>query len=111
MLGMIRQAPDFIREQIRKTRTLTDHPFGVNLVPPVAPPAGFESQLDVCLEERVSVVSLFWCDPAPFVERCRAAGVRVMLQAGSVEEARRAAAAAADDAGVRGTVWSVPPWA
>ena len=96
MLGMIRQAPDFIREQIRKTRALTDHPFGVNLVPPVAPPAGFESQLDVCLEERVSVVSLFWCDPAPFVERCRAAGVRVMLQAGSVEEARRAAAVGVD---------------
>jgi hypothetical protein len=43
---MIRQAPDFIREQIRKTRALTDHPFGVNLVPPVAPPAGFESQLE-----------------------------------------------------------------
>ena len=96
MLGMIRQAPDFVREQIRKTRALTDHPFGVNLVPPVAPPAGFESQLDVCLEERVSVVSLFWCDPAPFVERCRAAGVRVMLQAGSVEEARRADAVGVD---------------
>jgi nitronate monooxygenase len=96
MLGMIRQAPDFIREQIRKTRALTDRPFGVNLVPPVAPPAGFENQLDVCLEEKVSVVSLFWCDAAPFVERCRAAGVLVMLQAGSVEEARRAAAVGVD---------------
>jgi len=42
------------------------------------------------------VVSLFWCDPAPFVERCRAAGVVVMLQVGSVEEARRAAAAGVD---------------
>jgi NAD(P)H-dependent flavin oxidoreductase YrpB (nitropropane dioxygenase family) len=41
MLGMIRQAPDFIREQIRKTRTLTDRPFGVNLVPPVAPDSRF----------------------------------------------------------------------
>jgi nitronate monooxygenase len=96
MLGMIRQTPDFIREQIHKTRALTDRPFGVNLVPPVAPPAGFENQLAVCLEERISVVSLFWCDPTPFVERCRAAGVRVMLQAGSVEEARRAAAAGVD---------------
>jgi nitronate monooxygenase len=92
MLGMIRQTPDFIREQIRLTRVMTDRPFGVNLVPPVAPPQRFEAQLEVCLEERVSVVSLFWCDPAPFVERCRAAGMVVMLQVGSVEEARHAAA-------------------
>lgn len=96
MLGMIRMAPEFIREQIRKTRALTDRPFGVNLVPPVAPASGFETQLEVCLEERVPVISLFWCDPAPFVERCHAAGVIVMLQVGSVQEAQRAAAAGVD---------------
>jgi nitronate monooxygenase len=102
MLGMIRQTPESIREQIRKTRTLTTRPFGVNLVPPVAPPSGFEAQLEVCLEERVSVISLFWCDPAPFVPRCRAAGVRVMLQVGNVQEARRAAAAGVDVIVVQG---------
>lgn len=96
MLGMIRQAPDLIRQQIRMTRALTARPFGVNLVPPVAPPEGFEAQLQVCLDERVRVVSLFWCDAAPLVERCRAAGMVVMLQVGSVEEARRAAAAGVD---------------
>ena len=97
MLGMIRMSPDFIREQIRKTRALTSRPFGVNLVPPVAPaPGGFEAQLGICLEERVPVVSLFWCDAAPFVERCHAAGIVVMLQAGSAEEARSAAGAGVD---------------
>lgn len=96
MLGMIRMAPGFIREQIHKTRVLTDRPFGVNLVPPVAPASGFETQLEVCLEERVPVISLFWCDPAPFVERCHAAGVVVMLQVGNVEEARHAAASGVD---------------
>lgn len=96
MLGMIRMAPEFIREQIRKTRALTDRPFGVNLVPPVAHASGFEAQLEVCLEEKVPVVSLFWCDPEPFMEGCRAAGVVVMLQIGSVEEARRAAANGVD---------------
>lgn len=96
MLGMIRMAPDFIRAQIHKTRELTDRPFGVNLVPPVAPAAGFEAQLEVCLAEKVSVISLFWCDPAPFVQRCRDAGVILMLQVGSVEESRRAAAAGVD---------------
>lgn len=96
MLGMIRMSPGFIREQIRKTRALTNRPFGVNLVPPVAPASGVESQLKICLEERVPVVSLFWCDAAPFVERCHAAGIVVMLQVGSAEEARSAAAAGVD---------------
>jgi NAD(P)H-dependent flavin oxidoreductase YrpB (nitropropane dioxygenase family) len=96
MLGMVRMPPDFIREQIRQTRALTQRPFGVNLVPPVVTASSFEAQLEVCLEERVPVVSLFWCDPAPFVERCHAAGILVMLQVGSLEEARHAAAAGVD---------------
>ena len=117
MLGMVRMAPDFIRDQIQKTRTLTRHPFGVNLIQPVVAASGFESQLEVCIEERVPVVSLFWSDPAPFVRRCHAAGIVVMLQVGSAEEASRAAAAGVDiivaqgvEAGghVRGQVGLVP---
>lgn len=97
MLGMIRMKPDFVREQIRKTRAMTQMPFGVNLVPPVAHVAdGFESQFEVCLEERIPVLSLFWCEAAPYVRRCRAAAIRLILQVGSVEEARAAAAAGVD---------------
>ncbi|GMW06124.1 MAG: nitronate monooxygenase [Gammaproteobacteria bacterium] len=97
MLGMIRMRPDFIRDQIRRTRALTERPFGVNLVPPCAPePGGVGAQLQVCIEERVPVLSLFWCDAAPLMETCRAAGMRVIHQVGSVEEARVAAAAGVD---------------
>jgi NAD(P)H-dependent flavin oxidoreductase YrpB (nitropropane dioxygenase family) len=96
IMSMVRMSPDFIREQIRKTRVLTSRPFGINLIPAIAPMSGIESQLEVCLEERVPVLSLFWCDATPFVERCHAAGIMVMLQIGSVEEARSAAAAGVD---------------
>jgi nitronate monooxygenase len=96
MLGMIRRSPDFIRDQIRKTRALTRQPFGVNLVPVVPAPEGIEAQFDVCVQERVPVVSLFWCDPAPFVERCHSAGILVMLQVGSADEAKRAVEAGVD---------------
>jgi hypothetical protein len=88
--------PEFIREQIRKTRALTSRPFGVNFVPPCAPPPGAEGQLAVCLEERVALLSLFWCDVAPFVERSHAAGIVVMLAVGSAQEALRAAASGVD---------------
>lgn len=97
ILGMIRMPPDYIRDQIRKTRALTKRPFGVNLVPPCAPePGGVEAQLQVCFDERVPVLSLFWCDAAPFIERCHAAGVMVILQVGSADEARLAADAGVD---------------
>jgi nitronate monooxygenase len=60
MLGMIRMSPDFIRQQIHKTRALTNRPFGVNFVPPVAPaPGGAEAQIEVCLEEGIPVLALF----------------------------------------------------
>jgi nitronate monooxygenase len=113
MLGMIGMPPALIRDQIRRTRALTERPFGVNLVPAVMPGGRIDAELDACLEERVAVVSLFWCDPTPFVGRCHAAGARLMLQVGAVEEARGAAAAGVDaiivqgiEAGghVRGTV-------
>jgi nitronate monooxygenase len=96
MLGMVRMTPDFVRDQIQQTRALTKHPFGVNLIEPVAPASGFEGQLEVCIEERVPVVSFFWSDPAPFVQRCHDAGIAVMLQVGSVEEARHGATSGVD---------------
>src|SRR5215468_7900372 len=84
--------PPLFREEIHRVRTLTDKPFGVNLLLhfPV------EDHVAVCLEERVPILSLFWGDPTPYVERSHAAGVKVFHQVGSVPEAERAATAGVD---------------
>src|SRR6476661_516969 len=84
--------PPLFRQEIRRVRALTERPFGVNLLLhfPV------EEQVAVCLEERVPVLSFFWGDPAPYVERAHAAGVKVFHQVGTVPDARRAAAAGVD---------------
>jgi NAD(P)H-dependent flavin oxidoreductase YrpB (nitropropane dioxygenase family) len=73
-------------------RELTDRPFGVNLLLnfPV------DDLLAVCFEEQIPVLSLFWGDPSPYVERAHAAGIKVFCQVGGVEDARRAAAADVD---------------
>jgi nitronate monooxygenase len=81
--------PMHFREQIRRVRTATDKPFGVNFIF-VLP---HEEDLNICLEEHVPVVSFFWGDAARYVERAHAAGSKIFLQVGSVEAARRAAAA------------------
>jgi NAD(P)H-dependent flavin oxidoreductase YrpB (nitropropane dioxygenase family) len=81
-----------IRRQIRETKALTDRPFGINLV------LEWEQQdrLTVCLEEGVPIVSFFWGDPAPLIERVKASGALVMQTVASSQEARRAVENRAD---------------
>ena len=80
------------RDKLRELRRRTSKPFGVNLI------LHFPSEhlLEVCLAEGVPLISFFWGDPGALVERCHRAGAKVMLQIGSVEVARRAAAAGVD---------------
>lgn len=89
--------PPMMREQIRRLRSLTDRPFGVNvLLDGPHLPFPIEAVIDVCLEEQVPVLSTFWGDPTPHVAQAHSAGVKVMDQVGSVADARRAAEAGAD---------------
>ena len=46
IMSMVRMSPEFIVEQIRRTRALTPQPFGINLIPTVAPASGIESQFE-----------------------------------------------------------------
>ena len=84
--------PAQLREEIRRLRTLTSRPFGVNFVLHFP----HEDGVRVCLEERVAALSLFWGDPTPFVEPAHRAGVSVIVQVSSVGDAVHAARAGAD---------------
>jgi nitronate monooxygenase len=92
VLGMGGLPAPYIRQQIQQVRTLTDKPFGVNLLLPLLQ----EGQIDTCLDEHVPFVVLFWGDPAPYVADAHRRGTKVFLQVGSVEEAQAAAAAGVD---------------
>lgn len=95
-LGMVRESPRRIREEIEAVRDRTDRPFGVNLVPAATDPGLFEAELKACLEARVDAVALFWDLSVEAVRRLRGAGVLVVCQVGSVAEARAAEEAGAD---------------
>jgi NAD(P)H-dependent flavin oxidoreductase YrpB (nitropropane dioxygenase family) len=84
--------PPLLRQEIRRMRDLTDKPFGVNFILHFP----HEENVAVCLEERVPVLSFFWGDPAPYVERAHAAGIKVFDQVGSVTSAQRSARAGVD---------------
>ena len=92
ILGTVSLSAAFVREAIRRVRELTSKPFGVNVVLPLLR----RGQIEACLEERVPLLVLFWGDPSPFIAAARAAGTKVLVQIGSVQEAVDAVRAGAD---------------
>lgn len=84
--------PMVLREWIRRLRALTDKPFGVNLLQHYP----IEEHVKVCLEERVPVLSFFWGDPSPYVQRAHDAGIKIINQVGSVDEAIKSSRSGVD---------------
>jgi len=77
---------------VRETAALTDRPFGGNLILD----SDQHRRLDEALEAGLRIVSLFWGDPAGYVEQVHEAGGVVLHTVGSAEEARRAVASGVD---------------
>src|SRR5215510_10542711 len=88
VLGMAGAPAPYIRQEIQRLRTLTDKPFGVNLILPLLQ----EGQVDVCLAARVPLLVFFWGDPSPYIAAAHRQQTQVFVQVGSVEEAAAAAA-------------------
>ena len=98
VLGMGGLPAALIRAEIQRTRQLTTRPFGVNLLLPFVD----EDQVETCLEEHVAALVLFWGDPTPHIRAAHGAGVKVVPQVGSVDEAKAAADAGADAVMIQG---------
>src|SRR5262252_9931630 len=90
-------APVALKERIKKLRTLTSKPFGVNILlggPHLPLPEG--AFVDACLDQRVPVLSFFWGDCSQYVEKAHKLGIKVCDQVGSVSAAKRAHCAGVD---------------
>jgi enoyl-[acyl-carrier protein] reductase II len=96
LLGAGSMRPDILREQIRKARTLTDRPFGVNL--PLLYPHS-PACLDVALEEQVRIFVTSAGSPQRIVGRLKKEGATVLHVAASPALARKC-----EDAGCDGVV-------
>ncbi len=94
------EAP-YLKALIRKARSLTNRPFGVNLI--LSDDESDQEPIQACIEERVPVLVLFWGNPTPYVADAHRNGVKVFIQVGSVEEGQAAAAAGVDAIIAQGT--------
>lgn len=83
--------PERLREEIHKTRKLTDKPFGVNitLLPSMRelPNDGF---VQVVCEEGIPVVETTAGKPEKYIDTLKKANVKVMHKVGSIQHARHA---------------------
>lgn len=91
---------EVVREQIQKARTLTDKPFGVNvmLMSPFA-----EDVMKVILEEKPAVVATGAGNPAKYIPDLKAAGIKVLPVVPSVALAKKMEKSGADAVIAEGT--------
>lgn len=92
--------PDLVREQIRKCRSLTDKPFGVNvmMMNPHTPQI-----FEVIAQEKVAVVTCGAGNPGPYMAMLKESGCKVIPVVASVALATRLARAGADAIVAEGT--------
>lgn len=91
---------DRVRDEIRKTRELTDKPFGVNIML-MSPHA--EAISDMVIEEGVKVVTTGAGNPGIYLEKWKQAGMKVIPVVPSVALAKRLARYGVDAVIVEGT--------
>jgi len=94
-LGMVREPVSLIRAETARVRTQTSRDFGVNLIPAATDPGLLDAQVAECIALEVPAVCLFWELSVGIVRRLRQAGIIVICQVGSAEEAREAMMAGA----------------
>ena len=102
-LGLIAAAnapAEWVREQIREAKKLTDKPFGVNIML-MSPEADAVAQ--VIVEEGVQVVTTGAGNPEKYMEMWKNAGIKVIPVVASVAMAKRMEKAGADAVVAEGT--------
>lgn len=93
LIGAASAPAEWVREQIHKTRELTDAPFGVNIML-MSPHAAEVAK--VVAEERVKVVTTGAGNPETYMEMWKDAGIKVIPVVASVALAKRMERCGAD---------------
>jgi len=81
--------PEELDTEIKKTRALTDKPFGVNVtLLPTLRPVDIDGYLDTVINSGIKIVETAGRSPEPYMERLKSAGVKVIHKCTAVRFAR-----------------------
>lgn len=83
--------PKALREEIRRCRTLTSRPFGVNItmLPSLVPP-NYHDYAQAVIDEGVTIVETAGSNPGPITTQLKAAGVTILHKCTSIRHAQNA---------------------
>ena len=97
LTALTQPTPEDLAREIRRCRSMTDRPFGVNLtmLPAVTPPP-YERYLDVIIDSGITIVETAGNSPRAFVERMKEHGIRILHKCTSVRHALSAERAGVD---------------
>lgn len=89
--ALISPSPDALRAEIRRCRTLTDKPFGVNLtlLPSLLPP-DYPAYAQAIIDEGVRIVETAGNSPGPVIRQLKQAGVTVLHKCTTIRHAQSA---------------------
>ena len=93
LIGAANAPADWVRDQVRKMKELTDKPFGVNIML-MSPSA--DEVAKVMVEEKVPVVTTGAGNPEKYIGMWKEAGIKVIPVVASVAMANRMERAGAD---------------
>ena len=103
LTALTQPTPEALGEEIKRCRTMTDKPFGVNLtiLPAIKPPP-YEEYVKVMIENDIKIVETAGRSPEPFMPAFKAAGIKVIHKCTSVRHALKAEMVGCDAVSVDG---------
>lgn len=91
MTALTSPTPEQLEADIAHAQSLTDKPFGVNLtVGVVSTQISYDDYVDVIVKSGVKIVETAGRSPEPFMERFKAAGIKVIHKCVAVRHAMKA---------------------
>jgi nitronate monooxygenase len=91
LTALTHPTPEGLGAEIRKTREMTDRPFGVNLTfLPTLTPVNYDEYIDVCVDEGIRFIETAGRNPEPYMEKLKTAGMIVTHKCTSVRHSIKA---------------------
>ena len=101
IIGGATMPVELLRDEIKKTKELTDKPFAVDLLAPI--PDMIRQHMEVVFEEDIRIFVAGLAVPSEFIDEMHKRDMKVVVMCGKVRHAEKSAAAGADVVVAQGT--------
>jgi len=91
LTALTQPTPEDLRKEIRKTRTLTNKPFGVNitLLPSINPP-DYAGYAQILIDEGIKICETAGNSPGPIIKKLKAVGIIILHKCTTIRHAQSA---------------------